>query len=181
MLKSGALVASASSKQVELDMKGLRREASRRQVLGAKNPLVRLPTVRYRLGNRSITVLGDGWPVNFDGDVEDIAPAEIQITRALMFAGALQAAGIRRGGQTGVIPLDNKNDSWLVAQHKALLREARRATMAPQQAQQAAAGQAAGGGAGRGVSSRRRPTRETFPIGDPDRWTEAVVELGRRF
>jgi hypothetical protein len=32
-------------------------------------------------------VLGDGWPVNFDGDVEDIAPQKIQLTRTPMFEG----------------------------------------------------------------------------------------------
>jgi adenosylhomocysteinase len=148
LLKSGALVASASSKQIELDMKALRREASRREVLGAKNPLVRLPTARYRLGGRSITVLGDGWPVNFDGDVEDIPPVEIQITRALMLAGALQAMKLRPGSAAGVIPLDRKLDWWLVRQHHALLRASR--------------GQAR-------------------LIGDPDRWADTVLDLGRRF
>ena len=105
-LPGGAVVASASSKQVEFDMAGLRKAASSRRLVKSDNPLVRLPTARYKLGRAEITVLGDGWPVNFDGDVEDIPARHIQLTRAVMFAGALDGSDPRCGRQdTGLASL----------------------------------------------------------------------------
>ena len=123
-LPSGAVVASASSKQVEFDMAGLRKAASSRKLVKSDNPLVRLPTARYKLGRRQITVLGDGWPVNFDGDVEDIPARHIQITRAVMFAGALQAAGLKTNHvkNRGLKPLDRTLDQRILKRFKKLQR-----------------------------------------------------------
>ena len=119
-LPGGAVVASASSKQVEFDMAGLRKAASSRRLVTSDNPLVRLPTARYKLGRAEITVLGDGWPVNFDGDVEDIPARHIQLTRAVMFAGALQAAGLKtnHAKNRGLIPLANKMDQRILKRFK---------------------------------------------------------------
>lgn len=124
-LHSGVVVASASSKQLELDMEGLGRAASRRTLVESGSPLVRLPTARYTLGRAEITVLGDGWPVNFDGDVEDIPAGLIQITRAAMFAGAIQAAGIKTNyaKNRGIIALDAKVDRLILRRFNQLHRE----------------------------------------------------------
>lgn len=114
-LKSGATIASSSSKQVELDMQGLKAAASKSDTVEAEVPTLTLPTRRYRLGNRELTVLGDGWPVNFDGDVEDIRPEDIQLTRAIMFAGALQASRLRPGGKNvGLIPFKAADDQAIL-------------------------------------------------------------------
>jgi S-adenosylhomocysteine hydrolase len=122
LLPSGAVVASASSKQVEIDMEGLARASRSRAPVAASSPLVRLPTVRYQLGRAQLTVLGDGWPVNFDGDVEDIPAGLIQLTRAVMFAGALQAAGIKTNytKNRGMMPLDSKVDRQILRRFRAL-------------------------------------------------------------
>jgi adenosylhomocysteinase len=124
LLKDGAVIASASSKQVEFDMEGLGAAASRRTLIAAHSPLVKLPTARYRLGGAEITVLGDGWPINFDGDVEDIPAEDIQLTRAAMFLGAMQAAALRhdKRGNRRLIPLDPVSDKQLVARHRELRR-----------------------------------------------------------
>ncbi len=151
-LKHGAVVASASSKQVEIDMEALRGAAASRTLVAASSPLVKLPNARYRLGRKEITLLGDGWPINFDGDVEDIPSHHIQLTRALMFAGALQAASIygNRNETKGVIPFDAKTDRDLLAAFKRALR-----------------------GAPRG--------RAANAIGDPDRWQESLLAIATRF
>jgi hypothetical protein len=123
-LRSGVVVASASSKQLELDMEGLGRASSRRTLVRSNSPLVRLPTARYKLGQKEITVLGDGWPVNFDGDVEDIPPGLIQITRAAMFAGAIQAAGIKTNyvKNRRMISLDTKVDRLILRRFNQMRR-----------------------------------------------------------
>lgn len=124
LLPSGAIVASASSKQVELDMEGLAGASRSRTLVAPASPLVRLPTARYQLGRAQLTVLGDGWPVNFDGDVEDIPANLIQITRALMFAGAIQASGIKAQytRNQGLTPLDPKVDKQILRRFTSLSR-----------------------------------------------------------
>ena len=125
LLPTGAVIASASSKQVEFDMNNLRKKASARKLMTSDNPLVRLPTARYTLGSKKITVLGDGWPVNFDGDVEDIPARHIQLTRAVMFAGALQAAGLKtnHAKNRGLMPLDRTTDRWILKQFKSVYKQ----------------------------------------------------------
>ena len=124
-LPANAVVASASSKQVEFDMQGLVRAASARRVLPSGEALVRLPTAQYQLGRKRITVLGDGWPVNFDGDVEDIPARQIQLTRAVMFAGAIQAAGTKACyvKNRRLIPLAAQTDRQILDRFKLLQRQ----------------------------------------------------------
>ncbi len=122
LLKDGAIVASASSKQVEIDMQGLARRASKRTLLAGSSPLATLPSAVYRLGKRAITMLGDGWPVNFDGDVESVPADEIQLTRAVMLLGAIQARSTRADGAKNhvIVPFDPLVDRQLLARYKAL-------------------------------------------------------------
>ena len=88
------------------------------------SPLVTLPTRAYQLGSRELTITGDGWPVNFDGDVEDIPAEEIQLTRAVMLAGAIQAASLKphRASSKGVIPLDPDLDKLVLEGFRALMK-----------------------------------------------------------
>jgi adenosylhomocysteinase len=124
LLKDGAMVASASSKQLEIDMKSLGARSTARTDVRVAGSRARLPTRRYTLGRRRITVLGDGWPINFDGDVDSAPPEEIQITRAAMFAGAIQAAGIdnRAKSTHDIVALDEAIDRGLVKRFNALRR-----------------------------------------------------------
>ncbi len=119
-LKDGAIVASASSKQVEIDMQGLAGASRRRERVEGQSPALRLPDYHYQLGGKQLTVVGDGWPVNFDGDVAGLPADEIQITLAALFAGALQAAGRQTVWKRGVIPLDAETDAWLLREFKEL-------------------------------------------------------------
>jgi S-adenosylhomocysteine hydrolase len=97
-LKDGAIIGSASSKLVEIDVDALAAgDANPAIVDGKSHP----PSVRYDLGGRKVTLLARGFPLNFDGEAENIPPEQIQLTRALMVLGLLQAtqskvAGVRR-------------------------------------------------------------------------------------
>jgi adenosylhomocysteinase len=115
-LKDGAAFVSASSKQVEADMQGLKAKARRATPLDPGAPLVHLPNVEYQLNGKKILALGDGWPINFDGDVEDLSPEEIQLTRCAMFLGALQAASLNTHSarKDRIIPLDPEKDEALL-------------------------------------------------------------------
>lgn len=123
-LPSGAAVASASSKRLELEMTALEAAASSTRTIEPGSPLVTLPTRAYQLGSRELTIIGDGWPVNFDGDVEDIPAEEIQLTRAVMLAGAIQAASLKphRTSSKGVIPLDPDLDKLVLEGFRALMK-----------------------------------------------------------
>lgn len=115
LLKDGAAWASASSKQLEGDSQGLKAAATSSTVLDPGAPLVHLPNVEYVLDGKQLLSIGDGWPINFDGDVEDISPEEIQITRCAMFLGGLQAASLNThdADKDRIIPLDEEADEKL--------------------------------------------------------------------
>jgi len=123
-LPNGAVFASASSKRLEIDMEALEKAASSSHEIASDTPLVTLPTRAYKLGGKEITALGDGWPINFDGDVEDIPPEEIQLTRAVMLAGAIQAGSVKTNqvANKGVIPLDEKLDDSVLEGWRALMK-----------------------------------------------------------
>jgi S-adenosylhomocysteine hydrolase len=92
-LKDGAIIGSGSSKLVEIDVDAL---AGKPEIIDARS---HPPTVRYTgKDGRRITLLAKGFPLNFDGSVEDIEPERIQLTRGLMLIGALQAAGMSAAG-----------------------------------------------------------------------------------
>jgi hypothetical protein len=97
-LKKGTVLVSATSKQVEIDVDA-----------AAKHP---------------VRLLNGGWPINFDGDVEDIPSSQIQITRAAMFAGAIQAAALRANEKRNkrIVPLDPAVDAKILSRFDALGR-----------------------------------------------------------
>lgn len=118
LLKDGAAIASASSKRIELDMDGLGKAAKSRTEIPSGEPLVTLPTATYELGTKTIHVIGDGFPVNFDGGVQSAPPEKIQLTDAAMLAALFQAS--RMGNtQTGLVDLDAETDERLLARHHA--------------------------------------------------------------
>ncbi|MBI5507293.1 MAG: hypothetical protein HY903_00945 [Deltaproteobacteria bacterium] len=116
LLKDGAVFASASSKRKEGDMEGLEKEASARHELAQDNPLVTLPSAAYKLGKKTITVLGDGWPVNFDGGVESVPPELIALTDAALLAGIVQVCADTGAG--GIKTLDAEVDRQILARHR---------------------------------------------------------------
>jgi S-adenosylhomocysteine hydrolase len=98
-LRPGAILGSASSKLVEIDIGALNRAQK-----GKGGPEIIdkdsfPPTVRYTLKDgRQISVLASGYPLNFDGDVVSIEPQQIQLTMGLMLIGALQATHAKAAG-----------------------------------------------------------------------------------
>ena len=55
--------------------------------------------------------MNGGFPVNFDGGVDTIPPEKIQLTRSLLFLGALQASQTR---EAGLHCLDDRNQHRLM-------------------------------------------------------------------
>jgi S-adenosylhomocysteine hydrolase len=51
--------------------------------------------------NANMLILQGGFPINFDRTPESVPLAEIQLTRALLFAGVLQAASVAEQGDRG--------------------------------------------------------------------------------
>ena len=88
------------------------------QELPSGEPLVSLPTARYRLGKKDLFVVGDGFPVNFDGGVQSVPPEKIQLTDAAMLAALFQASRIG-SNQRGIVELDHATDQKLLARHRA--------------------------------------------------------------
>ncbi|MBI5507786.1 MAG: hypothetical protein HY903_03425 [Deltaproteobacteria bacterium] len=123
-LKDGVVLASASSKRVELPMEEIEAGASHRTVAAADSPLSRCRTVTYTLGKKKVTVLGDGYPVNFDGDVENVPADRIQLTDAAMLAGSLQVRALPLGNRknTGLVTLDPEVDRDILETHRELMR-----------------------------------------------------------
>jgi len=97
-LKKGAILGSASSKLVEIEVEALgsgAKKGGKRVVDSTTFP----PTVRYSLKDgREVTLLASGYPLNFDGDVISIEPEKIQLTMGLLLIGALQAIRTKAAG-----------------------------------------------------------------------------------
>lgn len=102
-LKDGVILGSTSSKLVEIDVEAIE-DASRAEPGGS--PRVEVldadnfpPGVAYQLADgRRVKLLASGFPINFDRGPEDVPAEHIQLTRALMLIGALQAVGTKAAG-----------------------------------------------------------------------------------
>ena len=91
-MKDGAILGSSSSKLVEIDVETLK-ALSKRGKIEVVDAESFPPTVRYHLKDgRTIDLLASGFPMNFDGSVEDVAAERIQLTMGLMLAGAMTVA-----------------------------------------------------------------------------------------
>ncbi|MBI5511555.1 MAG: hypothetical protein HY903_22595 [Deltaproteobacteria bacterium] len=119
--KKGCIVCSASSKLVEIDVAGLEalcRDGGSIEVIDSYN---HPPTLRYTFKDgRTIDLLASGFPLNFDGGPENSPPQLIQLTRALMLIGALQASGNKI---TGIGSLDVRRQLHLLAHFRALAHD----------------------------------------------------------
>jgi hypothetical protein len=137
-------------------MEELEVDAIERVVIESETPGIDLPTARYTLGDRDITVLGDGWPVNFDGWVEGVPTDEIQLTIALMVAGAIQASRTRNSERTnGLVPFgpDTEREDGTVV--PGLDRELMAAF--------------------KKLHGRKKP-----PVGDAARWRDIIMDVARQ-
>jgi hypothetical protein len=68
----------------------------------------------------ALTLLGGGFPVNFDGSPDPISAREIQLTRAILMAGAIQATA---SDKAGVTELDANLQSHIVARYEELIQQ----------------------------------------------------------
>lgn len=108
-IRSGAVLISASSADVEFCAWHLRAAGEclgRPETFGACEPS-RRPTSAYHpcfslyrigCGAGSFYLVNGGYPVNFTGGVDPIEPRRIQLTRSLLYLGALQASQTRSPG-----------------------------------------------------------------------------------
>jgi S-adenosylhomocysteine hydrolase len=53
---------------------------------------------RTKFGDRQFYLVNGGFPVNFNGDIDPIAPEYIQLTRGLLYLGAFQASNTQSPG-----------------------------------------------------------------------------------
>lgn len=116
-MKDGARFASASSKRYEGDMESLEKAATKIAEVPADSPLITLPTKAYTLAGKQITVIGDGWPANFDGGVQSCPPDLVQLTDVAMLGALLQATA--GAGQVGLRDLDAESDERMLSRHAA--------------------------------------------------------------
>jgi S-adenosylhomocysteine hydrolase len=75
--------------------------------------------IDVHLVDRTVRFLNGGFPVNFDGRVNCVAPERIQVTRALMIGAALQAVETH---ERGVVPLSDEVCAWVDRTYTELLR-----------------------------------------------------------
>ncbi|MGL5263686.1 MAG: hypothetical protein ACRDAI_03795 [Candidatus Rhabdochlamydia sp.] len=92
-LKKGCVLVSASSSDREFDAVHIRRKC--------KN----IKSCHDDIEREGISLLNCGFPINFDGNRNSVAPQKIQLTRALLMAALLQAYKMPRSS-FGILPLD---------------------------------------------------------------------------
>jgi len=95
----GCALASASSRNIEIDLSPLRDPRVQTKTLVVEGDGGgRFATRVWRLRDKDVVLLNNGFPMNFDGRVETGTNASIAPTRALMLAGAAQALSERTAG-----------------------------------------------------------------------------------
>ena len=137
LLRDGAVLASASSSDIEFRSWQLRsiaqsfsatyryvddfnlvheRFKDRLVYLGdLDHPCHFLYVVRYR--GKQFFLLNGGFPVNMDGSIDPIAPEVIQLTRGLLYAGAVQAS---TEVTKGLRPLDEHVQSTVLDRYRSI-------------------------------------------------------------
>ncbi|MBI3178050.1 MAG: NAD(P)-binding domain-containing protein, partial [Deltaproteobacteria bacterium] len=104
-LPDGVLLASGSSAEIEIDIEHLMRGGAMRH---------RVPVQDYWIGDKRVRLANGGRPVNFDNS-RDIAAEKIQLTRSLMFLGAVQAAEVPSGAPPSLVPLAKRGQSEVLS------------------------------------------------------------------
>lgn len=106
-LKKGCVLISASSSDREFDAVHMRRKSKNTQ------------SCHDDIEQEGITLLNCGFPINFDGNRNSVAPCKIQLTRALLLAAILQAYEISRSS-FGILPLDIDMQKKIVKKYHTL-------------------------------------------------------------
>ena len=129
LLRDGVVLVSASSGDAEFH--GLPSwKSSQVAILDSALPNAQFDTIHgeirvQRSDDAQLLILNGGFPVNFNGAIDPIAPAQIQLTRALMLAGVLQAIGFEGGdhrsmaGETGLFYIEDALDMYLYEAYEA--------------------------------------------------------------
>jgi S-adenosylhomocysteine hydrolase len=121
-IPDGAVLVSASSADVEFCAWQLRPSATclgRPESWGSSNRNGHHPCFslyRVRNGSRRFYLVNGGFPVNFNGGVDPIPPEKIQLTRGLLYIGAVQAS---RATEPGLHELDDRPQRMLMEAYTA--------------------------------------------------------------
>ena len=91
LLKDGALLVSCSSAEVEIDTVLLAASGSYRELPHRGDYQSNHRNLEFNYNGKRIAVLNEGKPINFDGNVNSVAPEKIQLTASLLFEAAVQA------------------------------------------------------------------------------------------
>ncbi len=75
---------------------------------------------RANFGDRRIYLVNGGFPVNFNGGIDPIVPEEIQLTRGLLYIGAIQSSTER---SPGLHDLDDSSQHYLFNTYRRLTRQ----------------------------------------------------------
>lgn len=102
-LSPGTVLVSTSSSDREFDAVHLRKQV-------AENSDCHLD-----VWASDVLLLNSGFPVNFDGERENIDPEYIQLTMALLTSGLLQACQLDSNFPATILPLDSKKESEIVS------------------------------------------------------------------
>jgi len=116
-LEDGAVLASASSGSGELSREQFVELADTHPsddifVLEGETLATRSihDSIDLHLVDRTVRFLNGGFPVNFDGRVNNVAAERIQVTRTLMVGAALQAV---ESARRGILPLSDEVCAWV--------------------------------------------------------------------
>ncbi len=113
-LRPGCVLISASSSDREFDAPALRAAA----------PVTHL---HEDLCVDGVHLVNLGFPINFQGERDPIAPAKIQLTRALLYGGVLQAAATPSAAARGFVDLDGALQARVVRDFTRTLADERAA------------------------------------------------------
>jgi S-adenosylhomocysteine hydrolase len=123
-LEDGAVLASATSGTVELSREDFIELADKipdDEISIERDGLDEMcvhSDITFHFGDRSVTFLNGGFPINFNGRINTIPPHYIQPTPTMMCAGALQAS---KASEARRIELDPEFCCWLDEQFRAQL------------------------------------------------------------
>lgn len=104
-LKEGCVLVSASSSDREFDAVHLRRRC--------KNDV---KSCHDDIEGGRLTLLNCGFPINFDGDRNSVAPEKIQLTRSLLLAAILQAYEMPKDSLE-IFPLNMKMQRGIISKY----------------------------------------------------------------
>jgi hypothetical protein len=120
-IRPGAVLVSASSSDIEFESWKLRqRGTALGRLVGAQAPPEEAASgvehpcfslYRVQWDDRHFYLANGGFPINFDGSIDPIEPGAIQLTRGLLYAGAVQASN---EVEPGLHPLESHSQDLLL-------------------------------------------------------------------